>query len=216
METVDGTVWAGGALTRHRLAGLLDGVETRASDLIFGFAGASDPLRDLVPGDPYWHGEAIDFTDRHAPEGEPATEARALGDLDVPVGARLVTIDARLLAQTEWADDTLHAFGSEEAWDRLGVGYGVVVAGELVAEATTGPRSRGMLEMGVATRPAYRRRGLGTLVSRAVARACEVRGDRVWWNANAGNEPSIAIARRIGFRTERRYELVALRAPLGA
>jgi RimJ/RimL family protein N-acetyltransferase len=42
-----------------------------------------------------------------------------------------------------------------------------------------------------------------------VARACEARGDTVWWNANAGNAPSIAIARRIGFQRERAYEVVA-------
>lgn len=210
VETADGTVWAGGDVTRERLGDALRGLETRSGDLIFGFAGPDDLLRDLVPTEPYWRGEAIDFTDREPPPDEPA-----LADEALPDTARLVEIDARRLRATAWAGDTLHAFGSEAAWERLGVGFGVVVDGRLVAEATAGPRARGMLEMGVATREEHRGRGFGTLVSRCVARTCEARGDRVWWNANAGNLPSLAIARKLGFRTERRYDLVACRAPLG-
>jgi predicted GNAT family acetyltransferase len=80
-----------------------------------------------------------------------------------------------------------------------------------VAEAMAGPRVRGMLEMGVATREPYRGRGYGTLLSRYVARTCEAEGEAVWWNANATNAPSLAIARRLGFRVERRYDLIAYR-----
>jgi GNAT superfamily N-acetyltransferase len=207
METADGTVWAGGRLTREAVADAVTGVETMAGDLIFGFAGPDDPMRDLVPGEPYWRGEAIDFTDR-----QPADTSGQV----VPAGCELVRIDPALLPRTEWGADTIHAFGSAERWEELGVGYALVRDGELLAECLAGPRARGLLEMGVVTREAHRGHGYGTLVSRAVAEACEARGDRVWWNANADNEPSIRIARRIGFTMERRYELVALHAPLGS
>jgi RimJ/RimL family protein N-acetyltransferase len=126
----------------------------------------------------------------------------------------VVPIDPQLLARTEWYADTLHAFGSIERWLELGLGFGVMVGEELVAEALAGPRCRGVLEMGIVTRESHRRRGYGTLASRRLAMACEARGDRVWWNANADNVASIAIARRLGFSVERRYELAALHAPL--
>jgi GNAT superfamily N-acetyltransferase len=206
METADGTVYGSGRLTRDAIADALDGVETLAGDLIFGFRGPDDRLRDMVPGDPYWRGEAVDFTERRATD--PAGG-------HVPDGCELVRIDAALLPRTEWGEDTIHAFGSAERWEELGIGYALVRDGELLAECLAGPRARGMLEMGVVTREAHRGHGYGTLVSRTVAEACEARGDRVWWNAHTGNEPSIRIARRIGFARERLYELVALRAPLG-
>jgi RimJ/RimL family protein N-acetyltransferase len=205
IETADGTVYGAGDLGRDAVSAALAGVDTKSGDLIFGFSGPNDPMRSLVPGRPYARGEAIDFTERHpGPD-----DAVAPDDLD------LVRIDAALLLRTEWAEDTLHAFGSAARWEELGVGFAIVAGDELLAECLAGPRTRGVLEMGVVTREAVRGRGYGTLVSRVVARACEERGDRVWWNANAGNEPSIRIARRIGFTRERRYELVALHAPLG-
>lgn len=203
IETADGTVYGAGDLKRLAVADALSGIETESGDLIFGFRSPDDPMRDLVPGEPYWRGEAIDFTDRQPQAGE--------GGL--PGGVEIVEIDATLLPRTEWAEDILHAFGSADRWEELGVGRAVVSGDELLAECLAGPRVRGLLEMGVITREASRGHGYGTLVSRLVAEACEAGGDRVWWNANADNAPSIAIARRIGFRRERRYELVALRAP---
>jgi GNAT superfamily N-acetyltransferase len=207
LEDADGTVYAGGAVTKASFAQTLEGVETASRDLIFGFAGSDDPTRSLVPVAPYWRGDAIDFSDRQPPADEAAS-------LAVVTGARVVEIDAALLPQTAWYEDTLHAFGSVDGWLTHGVGFGVMVGNRLVAEAIAGPRTRGLLEMGVATREEHRGRGYGTLVSRLVARACEVRGDRVWWNAHADNAPSVAIARRLGFRRERHYELFACRAPL--
>jgi RimJ/RimL family protein N-acetyltransferase len=212
IEDADGTVYGGGELTREMVAEALAGIETASAELVFGFSGSRDPLRGLVPVEPFWSGEAIDFTDRHPP----AEEAAEL-DVQLADGARAVPLDASLLPRIEWYEDTLHAFGSVERWLELALGYGVLVDGELVAEALAGPRTRaGQMEMGVITREAHRRRGFGTLVSRLTARACEARGDTVWWNANAGNTPSLAIARRLGFRRERRYELVACHAPIGS
>ena len=209
LEDADGTVWAGGRLTRAQVQAALDGVVTASGDLIFGFADGDDPLRELVPAEPYWRGAAIDFTDRVASADEVAQLGAALPD-----GAELVQLDRSTLPLTEWYPDTLHAFGSIERWEQHGIGYAVMVNGAVAAESVAGPRTRSLLEMGVTTREPHRRRGFGTLVSLAVARACEQRGDRVWWNANAANVPSLAIARRIGFSRERRYELVACHAPL--
>jgi RimJ/RimL family protein N-acetyltransferase len=205
LEDADGTVWAGGPLEPDVVTETLADVETASGDLIFGFADAHDPLRGLLRRAPYWTGEAIDFTDRDPP----ADEEAELNATRLEEGLRIVQLDAATLPLIEWYEDTLRAFGSIERWMELGVGFGVLAGEELAAEAMAGPRTRGLLEMGVATRERFRGRGYGTLVSRLVARACEARGDRVWWNANAANAPSLAIARRLGFRHERRYELAA-------
>lgn len=210
LEDADGTVYGGGALTPTAVREALADVVTASGDLIFGFAGPSDPLREMVPAEPYWSGHAIDFTDRVPPADE-----EDLLSAPLPGGAELRPLDATTLPLTEWYEDTLHALGSVEAWERNSLGYGLFLDGALVAECTAGPRTRGLLEMGVVTREAHRRRGFGTLVSAAVASAAEARGDRVWWNANAANTPSLAIARRLGFTVERRYELVACHAPIG-
>ena len=211
IEDADGTIYGGGALTAASVREALEGVETASGDLIFGFGGPDDPMRMMIPADPYWRGEAIDFTDRVPPADEAELVERELRD-----GAHVVRLDTSLLPLTEWYEDTLHAFGSAARWEELGVGYAVMLGDRMVAEATAGPRCRGLLEMGVITREDQRRRGFGTLVSRLTARACEADGDRVWWNANAGNAPSLAIARRLGFQVERRYEVIACHAPLPA
>jgi GNAT superfamily N-acetyltransferase len=206
IETADGTVYVGGFIGSSALLTILGTVETRSGDLVFGFAGPDDPVRRLVPPDPPYVGRAVDFTDRHPPDDEgPLMEA------PIRDGLRLAHLDADLLPQTEWYVDTLHAFGSVEGWTANGVGRCVLDGSTVVAESMAGPRSRGLLEMGVATRGPYRRRGLGALVSRHVARACEAAGDRVWWNTSESNLPSQRIARALGFRTERWYDLVAYR-----
>jgi len=204
VEKADGTVYAGGALSASILDQIMPGVETAAGDLIFGFAGPDDPLRPILPPDPYYRGEAIDFTEREAPAGETTRSA-------APADVSVTRIGLDLLPQTEWYADTLLAYGSAERFAALAVGFGILADDRLVAECIAGPRVRGTMEMGVATREAHRGRGYGTLVCRHVARACEAAGDSVWWNASATNEPSLAIARRLGFRVQRRYELIAYR-----
>ena len=204
VEKADGTVYAGGAVSASVLDRIMPGVETAAGDLIFGFTGPDDPLRTMLPPHPYYRGDAIDFTEREAPPDEVAV-------LAAPSDVTVTRIEPDLLPQTEGYADTLVAFGSAERFAALAVGFGILADDQLVAECIAGPRVRGTMEMGVATREAHRGRGYGTLVCRHVAHACEAARDTVWWNANAANEPSLAIARRLGFRVERQYELIAYR-----
>jgi GNAT superfamily N-acetyltransferase len=206
VETADGTVFCGGEPSAEAARGALASVTTRSGDFIFGFNGPEDPVRRLLPPGPYYEGRAIDFTDRIAPPDEAELLAQA-----APDGLRLVELDAHLLPRTAWAEDTIHAFGSTEAWSERGIGRCLLDEDEVVAQGMAGPRTRGVLEMSVWTRPSHWRHGLGTLVSLHAAAACEARGDAVWWNTNADNVGSIGIARRIGFTTERRYDLLAYR-----
>jgi len=206
VETADGTVLCGGDPSAEAVRLALASVTTESGDLIFGFNGPDDPVRQVLPSNPYYEGRAIDFTDRVAPADEAEFLAR-----DAPDGLRLVELDAGLLPRTEWADDTIHAFGSAEAWSERGIGRCLLDGDEVVAQGMAGPRARALLEMGVWTRPSHRRRGLGIFVSLHAAVACGARGGAVWWNTNADNAGSVGIARRIGFSTERRYDLVAYR-----
>lgn len=207
IEDADGTLYGGGSLTATAVAAVFAAAETRSGDLIIGLRGPDDPIRPLLPPNPYYVGGAIDFTDRVAP----ADEADLLA-APPPDGLRFVDLDAALLPRTEWAADTMHAFGSAAAWDRLGIGSCLVDdAGAVIAQGMAGPRTGDRMEMGVWTRDDHRRRGLGTLVSLHAAVAAERAGASVWWNTNAENAGSIAIARRIGFRRARPYELVAYR-----
>ena len=179
---------------------------TASGDLIFGFADGDDPLRGLVPAEPYWRGEAIDFTERR-PAPDEADRLRA-----APVeGARLEQLDRRTLGKTVWHDDTLHAFGSIERWEENGIGYGAFIGDELVAESVAGPRIGGLLEMGVVTREAHRGKDSGR---REPCRGALVRGARRSGvvERDAANAPSLAIARRLDSRLERRYEVIACHA----
>jgi RimJ/RimL family protein N-acetyltransferase len=206
VETADGTVYGGGEVSADSLRQAVASVKTASGDLIFGFDAPDDPIRQLLPPNPYYTGSAIDFTERRPP----ADESELLGE-KAPEGLRLVELDAELLPRTEWADDTIHAFGSLEAWSERGIGHCLLAGDEVVAQATAGPRTRTLMELGVWTRPSHRRRGLSTLVSLHAAVACEARGGVVWWNTNAENVGSIRTAMRIGFTAERRYDFVAYR-----
>jgi GNAT superfamily N-acetyltransferase len=206
IETGDGTVFGGGALDAGAIVDTLRGVETMSGDLIFGFSGEDDPMRALLPPDPYHVGRAMDYTERVPPQGEDDEP-----DVPAPSGLVLADIDEAVLPGIEWYEDTLHAFGSAARWTELGVGRALLSGSQVVAQAMAGPRDRGLLEMGVVTHPEHRRRGYGRLLSRIVARACEARGDRVWWNTSDDNVASQAIARALGFSVERPYDLVAYR-----
>jgi GNAT superfamily N-acetyltransferase len=199
-ELSDGTTYVAGTIEPARLSDVLAGLAPASAEIVVGFSGPDDPVRDMVPVEGKQLSRAIDFAARVPP---PDDKAR----LAVPDGLAVVPMDAALFARTAWYADTVTAFGSVERWLELGLGMALLDAsGDLLCDATAGPIIRGRMEMGVRTGPEHRGRGYATLTARHLARAIEARGLAPWWNANADNEPSLRAARTLGFRDERPYD----------
>ncbi len=204
-ESADGTTYLGGRIDAASVAAVFARLEPASGDIIVAFTGPDDPVRAVVPLDPYHRGEAIDFTDRVPPEGEER-------QLTPPDGLRIVDMTPDLLARTEWYRDILLAFGGLDRWLDGGIGRCLMRDDEIVSEAMAGPPIRGLMEMGVVTREGNRGRGYATVTCRHLARACEQQGLVPWWNTSLENVASATVARRLGFTRERRYDLVAYRS----
>ena len=80
---------------------------------------------------------------------------------------------------------------------------------EILSEAFAGPSVRGVVEIGVIVRKEHLRRGSGTIACVHLIRACEDLGYQTYWNCAKQNLASAGLARKLGYRTEREYKLVA-------
>ena len=94
-----------------------------------------------------------------------------------------------------------------------GIGYCLLDGERVVAEAFAGPIVGGALEMATITDAAFQRRGLGTIVCARTILECEHNGYTTWWNTGLTNLGSSALARKLGYRTEHRYRLLAWYPP---
>ena len=78
-----------------------------------------------------------------------------------------------------------------------------------MSEAVAGPLTRGMAEIGVGTAEAFRRKGLATVAAARVIQEVEANGYQPFWNASYQNTPSVALAKRLGFQTEKPFNVFA-------
>ena len=171
-------------------------------------AGAARP-RELVYGnDPAWrrliqdvHGEEV--YDRPMLDYDPAGIDRAsLLELEagLPPGFDLRALDEPLTRQLD-ADLEPHAlqvFPSPQDFVEHGLGFGAVQDGRLACAATSYTRSSRSLEVAIATRPAFRGRGLAAAVAARLLRECLDHGLTPRWSAS--NPVSQRLAVRLGYR----------------
>jgi RimJ/RimL family protein N-acetyltransferase len=129
--------------------------------------------------------------------------------LAVPEGCELRRVDAALFERLPGRDWTVSIFGSAEKALAQGLGYALLVDGEVACEAFAGPQADGVIEMGTGTAEAYRGRGYATVTCAHLIRACEARGEQTFWNAAEGNAGSVALARKLGYRVEELFDVVA-------
>lgn len=119
--------------------------------------------------------------------------------LDRPMSPIWRSPAVRLLSR-----DDAGLIGGEEAFDAGEFGEGIVAAaivdGEVVSVAHTFAWSPGHVDIGVSTHESYRGLGYATSAAALVAEQIQRRGKLPVWSCGAHNEPSLGIARRLGFR----------------
>jgi hypothetical protein len=193
----DSVLFLGGVVSRQ-LAGTLIEIMRRGRTLCFG-APEGDPALELFPLERDYDDFDIDFEDR-----DPHLDLEPL--CKPPPGLRLERIDADLLPRCAWGP--WMTAGMETVLDQ-GLGYCLLDGDMVVSEAFAGPVVDGELEMATITADAWQGRGLATVVSARTVLECERNGWTTWWNTSGRNVASQSISRKIGYRTERQYRLLA-------
>jgi GNAT superfamily N-acetyltransferase len=139
----------------------------------------------------------------------------------VPPGARVVPIDAALLARADLAgldavrEEIAECWTSEAAFLRAGLGVAWLADGALVGWCTGEYASGDVIGIGIATDPAYRGRGVATGLAAAFVAACRAQGRMPLWDAWADNGPSCAVAAKVGFRLTTTYPAYLVVPPGG-
>jgi GNAT superfamily N-acetyltransferase len=171
-------------------------------------AGSARP-RELVYGnDASWrrlildvHGEEV--FDRPMLDYDPAGIDRvSLFELEagLPAGFRLDALDIQLTQQldAELEPHALQAFASPQDFLEQGLGFGVVQDGRLACAATSYTRCSRSVEVAIATRPAFRGRGLAAAAAARLLRECLDQRLTPRWSAS--NPVSQRLAVRLGYR----------------
>ena len=199
-ELGDGAIFMGGSLTAPLLSEAIVTLR-KEGDVVVGL-WHDDPRLQLLPPSPDYDGLAIDFTNR--PVGEGLSQF-----LPLPGGCRLQPIDDGLFHGLAHPERYVSVFGSAEKALEKGFGYCLMRGATILCEAFAGPSANGMVEIGVETHEPYRRRGYATITCAHLIRTCEERGYRTFWNAAKQNRASKALARKLGYRTEQEFRVLA-------
>ncbi len=197
-----GTIYPGGDLPPAILNQLIADLRLQGEVLI-GLWPDDARLKQL-PEHADYDGWVVEFSQRDnlTKPFPPIPEDLALHPIDLDLFDRL-------------ADRELYIaiFGSAEAALQLGFGLCLLrpssVGHKLLCEAFAGPRALGLIEIGVETREDYRQRGYATITCAALIEQCERQGFPTYWNCDKGNQASLSLAHKLGFRGGREYRLLA-------
>jgi RimJ/RimL family protein N-acetyltransferase len=141
---------------------------------------------------------------RPVPEPAGAFPVRRLGPADA--GSL-----ARLGEETAWIADS---WGGPEGLAAGGTAWGAFAGRRLVAVACPFFVGAVYEDVGVATEPGFRGRGLSTACAAAVCRDVRRRGRTPGWTTSPGNAASLRVAAKLGFALERRDRLLVADVPV--
>lgn len=199
-ELADGTAYVGGERDAAAIQAGLALLALEQEPVVCHWH--DDALAAALPAHPTYEGEAIDFGDR-----DPAV---ALDRLCLPPpGCALVPVDAALAPRMEGFGYYAAMYGDVQRALAGVFGYALLRDGIVLSEAVAGPIAQGVAELGVGTHAEHRVRGFATLVAARAIMACEARGLTPFWNAAAQNAGSVALARKLGFRSAAAFRVLA-------
>ena len=180
---------------------------------------ASGPRELIYGNDPAWRALILDVCgervfDRPMEEFDPSAlddASLAAVEASLPPEFEVRRLDAELAAQldTELEPHGLQVFPSPRALAEQGLGIAILHGDRLACAATSYTRSSHYVEIAIATRPAFRGRGLAAVGAAALMRECLRLGLDPCWSAS--NPVSKRLALRLGYRPGGACEVLYLR-----
>lgn len=144
--------------------------------------------------------ERLEFRDRNS-------SAHLTGRPDSD-GIRVCKITSDLLAKCQWTHEMKRVFGDLHRFFIHGLGFCLIRDETILAEAYAAFWGKGQVEVAVVTHHEHRRSGHGLRVSAELIEACEAMGFETYWSCNRENHASMKLAKKLGYCTQARYELV--------
>lgn len=198
-EDLFGMTYIGGDIDGPSLRDAIAALRRRGLVLL----NAEDPRRDLFPEDAPGEDPRIEFAGWI--DDTASLERFTRG---VPEGALVRPIGEPEYQRCLWREPLLRVFGTAEGYVRGSLGFCVVKGDELLSEAHAVYWGDGEVEIGTITNEAHRGAGYATAACGALVLACQERGYRTLWTCDLDNPASAAIARKLGYKSERPYRLI--------
>jgi hypothetical protein len=196
-EAAFGSLYLGGDIQYPLLRRLVTRLR-RKTNVLIGL-WSEDQRWSLLPNAPNYSDYTLEFFDREVHHDLP----------EIPPGCELRRLDRSLFKHTLNKHLLISMFGSIDLALEHGFGMCLMQEGDLLCEAFAGPSALGLIEMGVESHPRHMRKGYATLTCNHLIHEVEQLGYRTYWNCARSNQASIALARRLGYTTEKEYRLQA-------
>jgi hypothetical protein len=196
-EAAFGSIYLGGDLSSALLSELISNLRAQG-DVLVGLREV-DPRWSLVPPGADYSGVTLEFMDRVSDSDLP----------ELPAGCTLHRLDHSLSKQILDRNLLMRMFGSIQNALEWGYGLCLMNGDKLLCEAFAGPSAVGVIEIGVETQPHHMHKGYATLTCSHLIHLMEGLGFQTYWNCSKQNAPSTALARRLGYKTEKEYRLLA-------
>ncbi len=125
----------------------------------------------------------------------------------IPAGFRLRRINRELLQRCEWRDDMVFYTGSLDNFLRHDLGLCLMRGEEIIVEAYASALGDPFAEIGAITHEAQRGKGYAPIALAYLIQMLEERGYHAYWSCDRDNPASASVARKLGFKIERAYEI---------
>ncbi len=125
----------------------------------------------------------------------------------LPSGYEMRIINRALLERCEWRDDMVFYCGSLENFLRHDLGMCLMHGEQIIVEAYASAFGSTYAEIGAITHEPYRGRGLAPIAVAFLIEALEASGYQAYWSCDTDNPASARVARKLGFKVEKPYEI---------
>jgi RimJ/RimL family protein N-acetyltransferase len=119
------------------------------------------------------------------------------------------SVDRQLFECSADHDFYCTLYGSAEQALEKGLARFLLYGDEIRSEAYAYFAALGIIEIATSTREPYRGRGYASIACAHLIRSCEQLGYQTYWNCARQNLASAAVARKLGYRSEKEYRLLA-------